>query len=321
MNAGATISVTGTGSSGNSPAGTVTLTVGNYPSSPGVGAFTMDATSQILANSPLASAGPIVISAGEQMDINGLVESSSRLSGVPNQPPGGGTITLLSACRLTVGDSGVVSSEGKDPGADLVHLEGCDVFIYGIVRSNVVLAGGHSPPVNPPEPVQSRYGGASGRLQRRTPAASRSGNNVVIDNTGTHKGEVLRWRAHRCRRVEALVDRHFAKRRHDHRQHDRELRRPRESSGTNQFGGLITVVARRQDLTAFPGTVGLALQANLAPAAARAATSTPSRRRCPTGRPITADAIQASASSGGDPPWSHDDSILNDTILGIAPDS
>ena len=47
MNAGATISVTGTGSSGNSPAGSVNVTDGNYPNAPGVGIFTMEASSQI----------------------------------------------------------------------------------------------------------------------------------------------------------------------------------------------------------------------------------------------------------------------------------
>ena len=40
----------------------------------------------------------------------------------------------------------MVSSKGADPGADLVHLEGCDVVIDGLVQST---GSGHSVPINP----------------------------------------------------------------------------------------------------------------------------------------------------------------------------
>ena len=53
----------------------------------------------------------------------------------PNQAPGGGPITIRTCCILEVSATGVVSSKGQDPGADLVHLEGCDVNIDGLVQS------------------------------------------------------------------------------------------------------------------------------------------------------------------------------------------
>ena len=52
------------------------------------------------------------------------------------QRPGGGPITITTGCNLTVSDTGVVSSNGLDPGADLVHLEAaCEVRILGLVES------------------------------------------------------------------------------------------------------------------------------------------------------------------------------------------
>src|SRR5215475_3459654 len=202
MNAGATISSTGTGSAGNSPGGAIVINVGNYPNFPGVGKFTMDATAQVLANSPQASAGSVAITAGAEMDIEGLVQSSSRLSATTpaTQAPGGGTLTLISGCKLTVGDTGKVSSEGKDPGADLVHLEGCDVTIYGIVQSIAVLAGGHAFPVNPPNhcnldttahPTFGPQSPPATHPGRYTTCVEIWGNMITIDSTGTHNGQVL----------------------------------------------------------------------------------------------------------------------------------
>ena len=336
MNAGSTISVTGTGSSGNSPAGSVTLTVGNYPNAPGVGAFTMDSTSQILANSPLASAGPIVISAGLQMDINGLVESSSRLSGVPNQPPGGGPITLLSACRLTVGDSGMVSSEGKDPGADLVHLEGCDVFIYGIVRSNVVLAGGHSLPINPPNhcnldtAAHPAFGPASppANPSAYTGCVEIWANNIVIDNTGTHKGEVYAdgVRTDTGGPKRSWIDL-FAKRNITiiANTTGNYAVRANPFSATNQYGGLITVKSQVGKIVAaalVPGTVGLAFQANSTPGGGTGGDIiVQAGGAAPNGQlDFTADSVRAiGASSGGGPAGGHITvQSFNDTILGLA---
>src|SRR4029077_493448 len=63
------------------------------------------------------------------------------------QIPGGGPITVRTSCELNVSAPGVISSKGLDPGADLVHLEGCDVNIDGLVQST---GPGHVMPGNPP---------------------------------------------------------------------------------------------------------------------------------------------------------------------------
>ena len=36
-------------------------------------------------------------------------------------------------CGLVVTPDGIISSRGADPGADLVHLESCEVSIFGLV--------------------------------------------------------------------------------------------------------------------------------------------------------------------------------------------
>ena len=190
MNALSMVSVSGSGSSGNSPAGAITITVGDVVGHTN-GIFSMDPTSKVLANSSGASAGAIAISAGLQMDVDGLVQSASTLSGTgANQKPGGGPITLVSGCKLVISDAGKVSSEGRDPGADLVHLEGCDVVIYGLVQSTAPGAG-HVLPNNPAnhcnlDPTAHPVGGASGF----DACVEIWGNTVTIDNTGSHNGEV-----------------------------------------------------------------------------------------------------------------------------------
>ena len=83
-------------------------------------------------------AGEIIIkTAGAgKVDIDGSVFSQSTMSGVgAHQPKGGGPITVVAGCGLVVSPTGVVSSRGSDPGADLVHIEGCTVQILGLVES------------------------------------------------------------------------------------------------------------------------------------------------------------------------------------------
>jgi hypothetical protein len=116
----------------------------------------------ITVNGDTCSAGAVNISApnGGAIDIDGDVLSQSLKtgSGTANsnanppvggtQAPGGGPIFITAACNLTISDTGFVSSHGKDPGADLVHLQGgCDVLIEGLVESTGT---GHVPPGNPP---------------------------------------------------------------------------------------------------------------------------------------------------------------------------
>ncbi|MEX0642812.1 MAG: hypothetical protein WD468_08940 [Pirellulales bacterium] len=89
-----------------------------------------------------------IVSQDGDINIDGSILSQSGLSGTgANQAPGGGPITIKGQNVLTVSDTGVISSKGQDPGADLVHLEACEIFIYGLVEST---GHGHAVPNNPP---------------------------------------------------------------------------------------------------------------------------------------------------------------------------
>ena len=126
--AGITINITGGGfiMDGN------TLIDGNIDGCNTGAAITVALTSGNVNLKPLSivrsnscSGGFIQITTGTRgtVDIDGLVESVGSMTGTgANQKPGGGPITT-GRVRLVVGDDGVVSSRGLDPGADLVHLE------------------------------------------------------------------------------------------------------------------------------------------------------------------------------------------------------
>ncbi len=78
-------------------------------------------------------AGDINIT-GKDVDIDGIVEAVGSASGNGQVSASGGVITIIAKCDLSV--TGRVSSIGKDPGPDLVHLEGgCAVRIVGLVES------------------------------------------------------------------------------------------------------------------------------------------------------------------------------------------
>ena len=150
---------------------TITINVGNYPNNTTPsGSFTMERCSVVSVSTGGSSAGTVVITAGHDTDIDGLVLSESTLSGTgAHQAPGGGPITVQTGCKLIVSSTGVVSSKGHDPGADLVHLEGCDVIIDGLVQST---GPGHVVPNNPANHCAT--GDHSGKARRARPAASRS---------------------------------------------------------------------------------------------------------------------------------------------------
>ena len=134
---------------------TVTLLNGDVDMAPG---------SIIRSNSGSGGAIKITTSATHTIDIDGLVESVGSVSGTgATQAPGGGTITIVAGCGLTVSDDGKISSRGPDPGADLVHLQGCTVVINGLVESTGT---GHALPNNPAESLQPGSGGASGRWRQ-----------------------------------------------------------------------------------------------------------------------------------------------------------
>ena len=186
---GAVISAHRYGASSSEAGGNITLTVGFYGVPP-TGTLTMERCSLIDVSSR-GSAGEIEITAGRIATIHGLVLSESALTGVPNQPRGGGPITIFAGCGLTVTDTGVISSKGLDPGADLVLLKSCEVLINGVVQSTSP-GGGHVLPVNPANRCNDDPAAASaGRRRRRFTACVRIlGQNVTIDATGAHNGNV-----------------------------------------------------------------------------------------------------------------------------------
>lgn len=135
------------------------------------------------------SGGDIVITTGNagKIDIDGTVESVGSISGTGAvQAPGGGPITVKASCDLTISDTGVVSSRGKDPGADLVHLEGCTVEIFGLVESTGV---GHGVPNSP-----HNHCDVTNHPDKPANATAcvevYSGTTILIDATGTHHGEI-----------------------------------------------------------------------------------------------------------------------------------
>jgi hypothetical protein len=180
MDAGALID--GNNAGGFGSAITVTLTDGDVDL----------ATGSIIRSNGL-SGGAILITttASHTANFDGLIESVGTRSGDGSGSPGGGTITLISGCALTVSDTGKVSSRGQDPGADRVHLEGCVVTIFGLVEST---AAGHVNPNNPAnhcnlEPAAHPPGGDPSTFFTGC-VEIWAGTTVTIDATGTHKGEV-----------------------------------------------------------------------------------------------------------------------------------
>lgn len=135
------------GTGGTGVAGNITINVAGY--------IIAEPESKILADSTMSSAGAITITGGKDATLDGLIQSDSGLSGTgANQGPGGGPITIDVTCLLLVSNNGIIRSRGKDPGADLVHLSGCDVTIYGLVEST---GPGHAIPNNPPNHLNSIY--------------------------------------------------------------------------------------------------------------------------------------------------------------------
>jgi uncharacterized repeat protein (TIGR01451 family) len=182
---GALISSSVPGGSGGN-AGSITINVGDCTTTPPTSAIVVEPGAVIKANSNKGAAGAIVMNACYAMDMDGLVESASGRSGTgATQGPGGGPITLDAGCELIITDDGVVSSRGNDPGADLVHLEACDVVIYGRVEST---GSGHAVPNSPKNHLNNTY-------RPDKPTSSTAGvevwaGTILIDRTGTHKGEI-----------------------------------------------------------------------------------------------------------------------------------
>jgi hypothetical protein len=172
------------GSCSGGGAGNITI----YSDSVSSNAIATQNGSKITANAR-CSAGEIVIAASKGgVDIQGLVESASTLSGTGGaQRPGGGPISISASCDLMISGTGRVSSRGNDPGADLVHLEaGGNVFVFGLVEST---GPGHVVPVQP-----ANY--CAGLKRPDKPANATAcvevwaGKNLVIDGSVGNNGEI-----------------------------------------------------------------------------------------------------------------------------------
>jgi hypothetical protein len=167
---GAIISSSKTSGAGDTGhGGDITLTVtGNVVEEPGA---------KVTANST-GPAGNITIT-GNIISIDGSVLSQGLTTTVGR----GGQITIDAACDLTV--NGTVSSKGRDPGADRVHLEGgCIVKIFGLVESTG--PGHQNPPKNhcsaPDRPDKPSNSTACVEVW--------AGDSLELNSVSPHKGEV-----------------------------------------------------------------------------------------------------------------------------------
>lgn len=169
---GARISSDQTGGSCNGGrGGNITLTAGGD---------VITAQGSVISSTALCPAGEIIVTAAGAATINGAVTAEGTTT-----VGRGGPITVKAACNLTVGDTGRVVSRGKDPGADLVHIEGaCGVVINGLVASTG--AGHQNPPLNrcsaPERPDKPDAAPACVEIW--------SGGPLTIQSIAPHNGEV-----------------------------------------------------------------------------------------------------------------------------------
>lgn len=182
---------TGSGGMG----GVIVLTADSeFPAGDLEGDVTIEPGARITSNAARCPAGPIEIH-GVNIDNAGTIESASTLSssGLITQAPGGGPISLNATCSLTVNNTGKVSSSGRSPGGDLVHLEGgCNVKIFGLVEST---GPGNVVPNAPPNHCGNNAGkGGGGRPDKpaNTTACIEvwAGNSLLIDSKAPHNGQV-----------------------------------------------------------------------------------------------------------------------------------
>ena len=174
---GAIISSNQKGSCSGGRAGDIKLTA--------VTSISTQAGSVISADGNSCPGGAITLLATQgTVTVAGLLSSESTMSGTGGlQAPGGGPITVIARCDLTV--DGTIRSKGNDAGADLIHLEGgCHVVINGLVEST---GGGHGIPTNPPNHCYGPIGNPSrpDKPQNSTACIEVwAGDSLVINATG-----------------------------------------------------------------------------------------------------------------------------------------
>ncbi len=180
------------GPCGTANGGKITLTVGNVTVVNGIGQCNASPSGDVLvefgatitSDSVVGRAGDILVWAGRNITIDGRV-SAEGFAGSGH----GGEIWLDACCNLFVGDDGVVTSRGQDPGPDRVHLEACVVTIYGVVQSTGPAHELHgTPPTGEPSCIPPER---PGKPTNSTACVEIwSGTTILIDSTGTHHGQV-----------------------------------------------------------------------------------------------------------------------------------
>lgn len=196
-NPGALISSRKTAGAGDTGvSGAITITVGDQAKA--TGTFYMEGGStgygtetgaKVLSTGP-GRAGDISITSGHNYFTEpGSVVEAGGPTGASSAVQQGAKIFLVSDCGLTT--RGRVTSKGPDPGADLVHLESCDVLIQGLVEST---GKGHT--TNAKNSCDAVNDGLPGEVVRAGKPSNATGcievwgNNITIDSTNGWAGEL-----------------------------------------------------------------------------------------------------------------------------------
>ncbi len=152
------------------------------------GDILLEKGSQILADAN-GEAGAIRMFAGHDITIRGTVSSRGFTT-----LGRGGPITIDACCNILIDDDGKVSSRGQDPGADLVHIEGCCVKIFGLVEST---GPGHTVPsgtltdTHRPDNLCAGSTVRPGKPLNSTACVEVwSGTDLEINSTGLHRGQI-----------------------------------------------------------------------------------------------------------------------------------
>ena len=119
---GAVITAEHPGASNGTPGGNITIKVGTGDA----GIFTMGSGSRVDSSSA-GFAGNIAITAGLKVDVQAGAKVLAGQRATQTTSGHGGRIFVIAGCLVNV--FGTVSSQGQDPGADLVHVEGCEVHV------------------------------------------------------------------------------------------------------------------------------------------------------------------------------------------------
>jgi hypothetical protein len=125
--------------SSGAPGGNITIAVGTGD----LGTFTMEQGSHVDSSSR-GRAGNIKITAGDEINVDAGASVLAGQRATQDTQGHGGRIFVIAGCQTNI--FGTLSSQGRDPGADLVHVEGCEVHLGpdALVEST---ASGHQPTV------------------------------------------------------------------------------------------------------------------------------------------------------------------------------